>query len=175
MPQAAIDSLLHLGVSPWVAAHLPPAVHNATLLDVAAGGGRHSRYAVAMGYAVTAIDRDVSALGAAGLETVTADIEAHAWPFPNRLWDVVLVTNYLHRPLLPTLIASVAPHGLLIYETFAVGNERFGKPSNPAFLLTPGELLEAVRGTLRVVAYEDREMRDPKPAMVQRIVAVRGP
>jgi SAM-dependent methyltransferase len=158
-----------------VAAHLPRAGVGATLVDVAAGGGRHSRHALAMGYRVTAIDRDVSALtAAAAFEVLAADIEAAPWPYPGREWDAVLVCNYLHRPLLPVLVESVAPSGLFIYETFAQGNERFGKPSNPAYLLAPGELLEAVRGRLRVLAYEDVEVQTPKPAMVQRILARRG-
>jgi hypothetical protein len=87
----------------------------------------------------------------------------------------VVVTNYLHRPLFPVLVEAVAPEGVLIYETFAVGNERFGKPSNPDFLLRPGELKDAVRGQLDIIAYEDGEIGLPRPAMVQRIAARRMP
>jgi hypothetical protein len=83
-----------------------------------------------------------------------------------------VVANYLHRPLFPRLLQALAPEGVLIYETFAAGNERYGKPSNPAFLLKPGELLEIVRGRLRVIAYEDLEVSDPRRAAVQRICAV---
>jgi hypothetical protein len=87
------------------------------------------------------------------------------------MYAAVLVTNYLHRPLFPALLDALAPAGLLIYETFAAGNERYGRPSNPDFLLKPGELLEVVRGRLRVVGYEDLEVQQPRPAMVQRIAA----
>lgn len=146
------------------------------VLDVAAGGGRHSHFFLERGHKVVAMDRNTNALlqlsSAGGLEIVTADLEAGGpWPLGDRRFAAVVVTNYLHRPLLPTLIDAVEPEGVLIYETFAVGNERFGKPSSPAFLLRPGELLDAVRGRLRVIAYEDLAISDPRPAMVQRIAA----
>jgi len=102
-----------------------------------------------------------------------ADIEAGPWPYAGRRFDGIVVTNYLHRPLLPVLADSLDPGGVLIYETFAHGNERFGKPSNPAFLLAPGELIDAVRGKLRVVAFEDLVVDDPRPAAVQRLCARR--
>jgi len=103
-----------------------------------------------------------------------ADIEGNPWPLPaGATFDAVVVTNYLHRPLWPRLLASVAPGGRLIYETFAVGNETVGKPSNPAFLLAPGELLDAVRGQLRVIGYEDGFLASPRDAYVQRVCAVR--
>lgn len=145
------------------------------VLDVAAGGGRHTVLFLERGHKVVATDRDTDALARLsrdGLEIVTADLEAGApWPLPGRRFAGVVVTNYLHRPLFPVLIDAVELGGVLLYETFALGNERFGKPSNPAFLLRPGELLEAVRGRLRVIAYEDLEVSEPRPAMVQRIVA----
>ncbi len=150
-----------------------------TVLDVAAGAGRHARWLHDLGHPIVAIDRDISALadltGQKDTEIIAADLETGA-PFPlaGRTFAGVIVTNYLHRPILPALIAAVAPGGLLIYETFARGNERFGKPSNPDFLLQPGELLDAVRGRLRVVAYEDVEVTTPKPAMIQRIAAIAG-
>lgn len=148
-----------------------------TVLDVAAGKGRHSLALAGRGLRVTAVDRDATALAAnpdaAGLEIVTADLEAGPWPFPGRTFDAVVVTNYLHRPLLPALIAAVAPLGVLIYETFMVGHERFGRPTNPAFLLRDGELLDLVRPALRVIAYEAVMLSDPRPALVQRIVAQR--
>jgi hypothetical protein len=100
-----------------------------------------------------------------------ADLEAEPWPYEGRRFDGIVVTNYLHRPLLPVLAGSLETGGVLVYETFARGNERFGKPSNPAFLLEPGELLEAVRGRLRVVAYEDQVVDEPRPAAIQRICA----
>ena len=163
--------------SPWVCrfAGLVPA--GGPVLDVAAGAGRHTRLFLDRGHAVAAVDRDTAALVrlasqySSGLEIVTADIEGHGWPLAGRRFAGVVVTNYLHRPLFPVLLAAVAPRGVLIYETFARGNERFGKPGNPAFLLNPGELLDMVRGRLRVVAYEDLEVSEPRPAMVQRIAA----
>jgi hypothetical protein len=103
-----------------------------------------------------------------------ADIEGQPWPYPNEFFSGVIVTNYLHRPLLPTLIASVASGGALIYETFAAGNEMYGRPARADFLLRRGELLDAVRGHLQVVAYEDIYENTPRPAVVQRIAALRG-
>ena len=127
---------------------------------------------------MTAVDRDPAiAVWAESEALVTAavvDLEAREWPFSGRTFGAVVVTNYLHRPLFPHIVASVAPGGWLLYETFATGNERHGRPSNTAFLLRPGELLEAVAGQLRVVAYEDRRVDRPAAALVQRIAAVRG-
>lgn len=166
--------------SPWVERFAAQLVPGSTVLDVAAGSGRHTRFFLARGHRVTAIDRDVAALRALAddeprLELIAADLETAAgWPLERRRFDGVVVTNYLHRPILSDIIAAVVPGGLLIYETFARGNERFGKPSNPAFLLEPGELLEAVRGRLRVLAYEDIEVSEPRPAMVQRLAARAG-
>jgi len=165
-----------LAPSPWVArfAALVPA--GGAVLDVAAGGGRHTRLFLGRGHPVVAVDRDTKGLAelepSLGLEIVTADLEAASWPLPGRKFAGVVVTNYLHRPLFPALLAAVVPGGAFVYETFAAGNERFGKPSNPDFLLRPGELLETVRGRLRVIAYEDVEVAEPRPAMVQRIAAV---
>ncbi len=142
--------------SPWLLrwAHLLPP--QGTVLDLACGSGRHVRWLAARGHAVTAVDRDAAALAplATYAETMVADLEAAPWPLLGRQFDAVLVTNYLWRDLLPRLLESLAPHGVLIYETFALGHERYGKPSNPNFLLRPGELLQAF-GALRVVAYED--------------------
>lgn len=162
--------------SPWVVRHLSLVPAEGDVLDVAAGAGRHTRLFLDRGHPVVAVDRDTAKLAdLAGhpLATIlTADLEGGTWPFGGRRFAGIVVTNYLHRPLLPTLVGALAPGGALIYETFAMGNERFGKPSNPDFLLKPGELLEAVRGRLRVVAYEDIQVDSPKPAMVQRIAAV---
>jgi SAM-dependent methyltransferase len=147
-------------------------------LDLACGSGRHARLLAALGHAVTAVDRDPQALLAAageGIATLQCDLEAPgaAWPFAAGRFAGVVVTNYLHRPLFGQIAAALAPNGMLIYETFARGNEVFGKPSNPDFLLSPGELLAlAGRGGLRVVAYEDGVVERPKPARVQRLCAV---
>lgn len=148
------------------------------MLDLACGSGRHSRYLAGLGHRVLAVDRDAGALaalaGIAGVETLAADLEDAAWPLGGRRFGGVVVTNYLHRPLFGRLLAALAGDGVLIYETFAVGNERFGKPSNPDFLLRPGELLAVVSGKLRVIAYEDLQVGGPRPAMVQRLCAVRS-
>jgi SAM-dependent methyltransferase len=144
-----------------------------TVLDVACGSGRHLRWLQSQGFAVTGVDRDAAAveplrdLG----RVIVADIENAPWPFDGETFDAVIVTNYLWRPLLATIVASVAPGGVLIYETFAAGNEAFGKPSNPDFLLHPGELLWAC-ATLQVVAYEDGLLDGP-PRRIQRIAARR--
>jgi hypothetical protein len=102
-----------------------------------------------------------------------ADLELGSWPYAGERFDGIVVTNYLHRPLLPVLVRALAADGILIYETFAQGNERYGKPSNPQYLLRPGELLEAARG-LRVLAYEDAFVSEPVPALVQRLCACNG-
>jgi SAM-dependent methyltransferase len=164
--------------SPWVRqwAHLVAA--GGAALDVASGAGRHARFFASRGHPVTALDRDAAALdtlrGEPLITTLTADLEGAAWPLANDArFAAVIVTNYLHRPLFPQLLRSLAPGGVLVYETFAQGNERVGKPSNPAFLLAPGELLERVRGQLRVVAFQDGFLAQPRPAYVQRICAIR--
>ena len=163
--------------SRWVQRWSHLVAPQASVLDVACGSGRHVRWFARRGCRVTGVDRDASALRAlaGGAELVVADIESAAWPFKGRRFDAVIVTNYLWRELLPTLVASVADGGVLIYETFASGNETVGKPSNPAFLLRPGELLEAMQ-SLRVVAFEDgfeAVLNGGAPRFVQRIVAVR--
>jgi SAM-dependent methyltransferase len=149
---------------------VPP---NARVLDVACGSGRHVRWFAERGHRVTGVDRDAAATAPlrAIAEIVDADIEAGPWPFAARTFDAVVVTNYLWRPLLAEIVAAVAPGGVLLYETFAHGNASVGKPSNPDFLLRPGELLQAADG-LRIVAYEDGFEADP-PRFVQRIAAVR--
>ncbi len=164
-------------VSAWVArwSHLLPP--DARVLDVACGSGRHVRWFAERGDRVTAVDRDAKTTAPLGqiAETVVADIETGPWPFSGRCFDAVVVTNYLWRERLPDIVASVAAGGVLIYETFAVGNETVGKPSRPAFLLQPGELLVAAAG-LRIVAYEDgfEDATSASPArFVQRVVAVR--
>lgn len=159
--------------SPWIArwAHLVPA--NGAVLDVACGRGRHSWFFAQRGCRVTSLDRDAEALASIGTiaETVEADVENGPWPFTGREFDAVVVTNYLWRPLFPAIVDCVAPGGVLLYETFALGNEAFGKPSRPDFLLQPGELLTACAG-LQVVAFEQGRLADPD-RVVQRIAAVR--
>lgn len=150
-------------------------VAGGSVLDVAAGSGRHARYLARRGYRVTAVDVDVSRLADLGnhdaIEIVEADLEKARWPFSGRRFDGIVVVNYLHRPLLSRLAESVAPRGVLIYDTFAEGNERYGRPTNPAFLLREGELLEAFSSALVVVAYEHGFHDAPRPSVRQRICA----
>jgi SAM-dependent methyltransferase len=149
------------------------------VLDLACGAGRHARFLAGLGHAVAAVDRDAAMLvglaGLAGATTLQADLEGGPWPYPGRRFAGIVVTNYLHRPLFPALADALAGGGVLIYETFMLGNERFGRPSNPDFLLRPNELLEAFGDGLTVVAFEQGEVAQPKPAVVQRLCAVRGP
>ena len=170
-----MNAHLELPPSPWVQRWVGWIRPGGAVLDVACGSGRHARLLAHLGFEVDAVDRDPRLFPQppAGVTLLEADIEAGPWPYAGRLFDAIVVTNYLHRPLLPVLAASLEHGGLLVYETFAQGNERFGKPSNPAFLLAPGELLEAVRGTLRVIAYEDLVVEQPRPAAVQRLCARR--
>ena len=141
-------------ISGWVR-RWAPLIPGGEVLDLACGSGRHARHLVTLGHPVIALDHDPEML------------EKAAGPG-------IVVTNYLHRPLLEAMIASLAPDGVLLYETFAEGNEQFGKPSNPKFLLKEGELLAwALEQGLRVVAYEDGRVEQPKAALVQRICAVR--
>jgi SAM-dependent methyltransferase len=162
--------------SPWIlrfAGLVPP---GGTVLDLAAGDGRHTIAFLDRGHPVTAVDRKTTALttlNRPNVEIIAADLEdAGPWPLGSRRFACVVVTNYLHRPLLAAIVAAVAPGGVLLYETFAAGNERFGRPASPEHLLQPGELLDAVRGKLRVIAYEDIELSEPKRSRVQRIAAI---
>lgn len=166
--------------SAWVArfAGLIPA---GEALDLACGAGRHCRLLAAQGRPVLAVDRseDMLALAAGdSVRTMCIDLEtgdsAQSWPFETNSFAGIVVTNYLHRPLWPFLVDCLAENGVLIYETFARGNEQFGKPSNPDFLLARGELLDVAREYgLQVVAYEDGYVAAPKPAMVQRICMIK--
>lgn len=164
--------------SDWIRRFAPLVPAGAHVLDLACGAGRHTRLFAERGCRVTAIDReprlDEVLQQPAEVEIVVADLEGDPWPLGGAAFDAVVVTNYLHRPLFSHLLAALAPGGLLLYETFAQGNAEFGKPSNPAFLLAPGELLEVVGSRLRVIAFEDGFVRMPRPAMVQRIAARRA-
>jgi SAM-dependent methyltransferase len=165
--------------SPWVVRFADLVSSGGDVLDVACGSGRHTRLFLERGHQVVAIDRDLSGIADLAehprLETLEADLE-EGGPFvlSGRPFAGVVVANYLHRPLLPSLVAAVDADGVFIYETFSAGNERFGRPRNPDFLLRPGELLDAVRGRLRVIAYEDVVVDRPSPAATQRVCAV-GP
>ena len=163
--------------SPWMARFAPLVPKGGTVLDVACGSGRHTRFFLELGHRVVAIDRDVSGLadvaGNPEVEILQVDLEdGRPFPLSGRRFEGVIVARYLHRPMLPDLVEAVAPGGVLIYETFARGHERLGSPTNPDYLLEPGELFEAVRGRLRVVAYEDLVVEDLRPEAIQRICAV---
>jgi len=162
--------------STWVA-RWAKAIAPGETLDLACGGGRHARLLASLGHPVLAVDGDAASLAQAagpGITTLQHDLEAEdsVWPFAPGRFTGIVVTNYLHRPLFAHLAGALAPNGILVYETFALGNERYGKPSNPAFLLAPGELLDvAARHGLRVLAYEDGIIDAPRPARVQRLCA----
>jgi SAM-dependent methyltransferase len=159
---------------PWIVQWAGLVAPEMAVLDLAAGGGRHALFFAERGNKVVAVDRDTSRLPAhANIEPLTADLEdGSAWPLAGRRFGAAVVTNYLHRPLMPALIDTLEPNGVLLYQTFMEGNERFGKPSRPEHLLKDGELLELVRGKFSVTAYEARLISDPM-AMVQRIAARR--
>lgn len=162
-----------LAPSPWIVRWSHLLSPGATVLDVACGAGRHMRWFQQLGHAATGVDRSPEAVDACAAfgHALLADIEAGPWPFPGQRFGAVIVTNYLWRPRLADIVSAVAPGGVLLFETFAAGNETVGKPSRPDFLLRPGELIAACAG-LRVVAYEDGFLRQPE-RFVQRIAAVR--
>lgn len=160
--------------SPWVTRHAPLIFAGGDVLDLASGSGRNARWLAAQGFRVTAVDRDANALAAMdcvpGITAVEADLGNAAWPLPDRRFDGIVVCRYLHRPLLPVLARSLTPGGILLYETFMQGQERFGRPRNPDFLLMPDELLQAF-ATLQTVAFEQGCFEEPDAVMMQRICA----
>jgi SAM-dependent methyltransferase len=162
--------------SAWVERFISLIRPGGLVLDLAAGDGRHSRILIESGFAVRAVDRDISALlelAGPRCEVSQVDLETGApWPLGEG-YNGIVVTNYLYRPLLLAIANALAPDGLLIYETFALGNERLGRPRNPNFLLRPGELLDAF-AMLTVIAFEQGEVTSPRPAVIQRIAAVAG-
>ncbi|PWC53430.1 methyltransferase domain-containing protein [Azospirillum sp. TSO22-1] len=164
--------------SAWVGRFAPLVPAGGPVLDLACGSGRHLRLFHRLGHPVLGIDIDLRGVadltGTPGVELLAADLEqGNPWPLPpDRRFAGIVVANYLHRPLFPRLLDALAPGGVLLYETFAMGNARFGKPSSPGFLLRQGELLEVARGRLQVVAYEHGEVASPRAAVVQRLAAV---
>ncbi len=174
--------LRHAGAvdpSPWVVRFAPLAPKGGLVLDLACGTGRHGRHFLSRGHEVVFLDRDVSLVadlaGEKRAEIVEADLETGAGlPLGGRRFAAIIVTNYLWRPLLPALAAAVAHGGVLIYETFGLGNEAYSRPRNPDHLLRPGELIAAFGDALQIVAYECGLRYDPKPRVIQRIAAVRS-
>lgn len=172
---------MHLEIaeaSPWVARFAPLIPAGGEVLDLACGSGRHVRLLAGLGHHVEAVDQDPVALaqlsGVKGVSVRVADIEHGPWPCAGRRFSGIVVTNYLHRLLLPLIEGALAEGGVLIYETFMLGNERFGRPTNPDFLLRSQELLEMAQAAgLRVIAYEEGEIQVPKPAVVQRLCATK--
>ena len=167
-----------LSASAWVKRFAPLIPQGGVVLDLACGSGRHSEFITGMGHVVLAVDQDVSSVEALRnplIITKCLNLEEADWPLTETGFSAIVVTNYLYRPHLDELPKMLKKEGVLIYETFAQGNGEFGKPSNPNFLLNPGELLAfASRHGLKVLAYEDIYVDQPKPAMVQRLCAVKG-
>lgn len=165
-----------LAPSAWVCRFARLIAAGGAVLDLACGQGRNARHLAGLGYRVEAVDRDSASLaalaGAAGITPRCADLERSAWPYEAGRFDGIVVTNYLYRPLFADLLAALRPGGVLIYETFALGNEKLGRPSNPEFLLRPHELLQWVEGRLQVLAFEQGLVELPRPAVIQRICAI---
>lgn len=173
-------TIAHVSVdnaSPWVRRFVSQIPKTGTVLDLACGGGRHSFLLAEMGYSVLAVDQNISEIEKTAnpfIYSKELNLEEEIWPLGGDKFAGIVVTNYLYRPHLDRLPEMLEKHGVLIYETFAQGNEQFGKPSNPNFLLKTGELLGlSQRHGLKVLAYEDIYQGEPKPAMVQRLCAVK--
>jgi len=177
---ASFDQPTHpeSGISAWIARFAPLLQPGSRILDVAAGRGRHTRWLLSQGHGVTAADIDTSGLrdlaDKSDCQLVEADLEQDPWPFEPASFDAIIVTNYLHRPHFHHLVASLATNGLLLMECFGQGNERYGRPRNPDFLLQDGELLQAFDRKLQIIAYECGFERHPRPAMRQRLCAARS-
>lgn len=164
--------------SPWVENWYRQIAPGGAVLDLACGNGRHARWLAALGYKVLAVDRNETAIaglsGCAGLTALQLELEGDDWPLAGQRFAGIVVTNYLWRPRLPDVLAMLDTGGVLIYETFMLGNEAYGKPSRPDFLLRPGELRELAKyAGLREIAFEEGYVDTPKPAMRQAICALR--
>jgi SAM-dependent methyltransferase len=170
------DAVIHAAPSPWIMRFAPLIPPGARVLDLACGQGRHSRFLAARLCDVVAVDRDSQALvalaGVPRVTTIAADLEGESWPLPGQQFDAIVVANYLHRPLFPKLLDSLDSGGAFLYETFAAGNETYGRPSNPEHLLAADELLSLLRERLTIVAFEQGLAGTARPAVMQRIAAV---
>ncbi|MZR29024.1 class I SAM-dependent methyltransferase [Sneathiella litorea] len=162
-------------ISPWIEKYAPQIPDDKSVLDIACGGGRHSLYLLDLGHNVTAVDIDTSLIaayqGRAGLSIVQADLEKGGWPFPVGAFSGILVVNYLWRPLFADIVTSLAPGGILLYDTFAQGNEKYGRPKNPDFLLAPEELIDSFGGELDVIDFFEGDIEIPTLASRQSIAA----
>ena len=172
--------MTQIKISPWVERFAPLVPNGGDVLDLACGGGRHTRLFLGLGHRVIALDRDIGEVADLAsnpsVKLVGTDLETdNPWPFPDRKFSGIVVTNYLYRPLFPTLINALADDGILIYETFGVGNERYGHPRNPDFLLQNNELLDLLNGSLSVIAFEQGVVEgDPHPRVLQRVCATKS-
>lgn len=164
--------------SPWIRRFVSAIPKNGVVLDLACGAGRHTHFLLNAGFAVLAVDQNIDAISQEkhpSLEVARMDLEGEIWPLTGKVFSAIVVTNYLYRPYLAELPKMLTDGGVLLYETFAQGNGEFGKPSNPDFLLKTGELLSfSAQNGLKVLAYEDLYIDCPKPAMIQRLCAVKG-
>jgi SAM-dependent methyltransferase len=163
--------------SQWVVRHSTRIASGGQVLDLACGNGRHAVWLAQQGYRVEAVDQDSTLLSGMiqfpNIHLTTADLEAGTWPYAAQQFDGIVVCRYLHRPLFPHIAEALKPGGVLIYETFMQGNERYGNPSNPDFLLQSNELLNVFSQWLTVLAFAQGEEQTPKPAVMQRICAVK--
>ena len=168
----------HKNISGWVYRHAGRIPPNSEILDLACGNGRHARYLANYGHRITLVDRDLSGVadlaGDRRFTLIKHDLEHSPWPLTERNFGGIIVTNYRYPPLYPHLITTLTDNGTLIYDTFAVGNERYGHPHNSAFLLEPGELLNAFAADLHIVAYDHGYMGTPKAAIRQRLCACKN-
>ena len=171
---------VHEGLAPstWVKKCSELLRPGSTILDLACGSGRHANYLAAQGHDITALDKSSEALAkissSIGIHPFEFDLETGSWPFSERKFDAIVVTNYLYRPIMQNIVDALYPSGILIYETFMSGNERYGRPSSPDFLLRPNELIDLVHKKLEILLYEAGRVNYPKPALIQRICAVAG-
>ena len=170
------EAATHAAPSPWIARFAALIPTGARVLDLACGQGRHSRFLAARLCDVVAVDRDAQALAALAdvprVTTIAADLEGGPWPLSGQQFDAIIVANYLHRPLFPKLLDALAGDGAFLYETFAAGNEAYGRPSNPDHLLVADELLSLLRERLTIVAFEQGRVGGTRPAVMQRVAAV---